>query len=90
MENSIIKALRLALIADVGCTLTAQQCEWILDTLALQDEAIANRDMQLGIMRDAIHYTLSSIEYMRMLWGGEGVTDGIAARLREALEATDE
>lgn len=41
---------------------------------------------ELDKAHDAIRYALSSLEYMRMLWGGEGVTDGIATRLREALE----
>ena len=41
---------------------------------------------ELDKAHDAIRYTLAQLEYMRMLWGGEGVTDGIATRLREALE----
>jgi chromosome segregation ATPase len=41
---------------------------------------------ELDKTHDAIRYTLAQLEYMRMLWGGEGVTDGIAIRLREALE----
>lgn len=46
---------------------------------------------ELAAAREAIEYTLSQLEYMRMLWGGEGVTDGIAQRLKDARkEAPDE
>ena len=41
MIDKIIKALRIANVADVPCTLTAEQCDRLLDALALKDEEIA-------------------------------------------------
>ena len=41
MIDKIIEALRIAVIADTGCTLTAEQCDRLIDALALKDEALA-------------------------------------------------
>jgi len=57
---------------------------------ALRAELAAAR-AEAERMRDAIEYTLAQMDYMRRLWGGEGVTDGIAQRLKDARkEVPDE
>lgn len=39
MEDKIIQALRLAVVSDIPCALTAEQCDRLLDMLALKNEA---------------------------------------------------
>ena len=63
MIEKIIEAMRIANVADVPCTLTAEQCDRLLDALAEKDEEIARlkevvdnvEDAMLGLAYDILN-----------------------------------
>jgi len=59
MEDKIIQALRLAVVSDIAWALTAEQCDRLLDMLALKNEAIDRLTTGLERAEKAIRYALS-------------------------------
>ena len=52
-------------------------------------EVIEGLGVRIKDLEEAIRYALNQMDYLRKLWGDEGITRNVADRLREAVDDDD-